>query len=665
MNDEEKPPVEEDVIDVEDSDPLAGLLERTAEDPGAPFAPEVISCLTDLRRNDRAAFEALRAQLKRKGCRVTALDEALSEEISGPNERTQRHADILLRLSQSADLFHTPDSTGYADLDINGHRETWPIRSKGFTRWLARAFFEETGGASGSEALQSTLNVIDAKANYDSSERMVHVRVASHEGKLYLDRCDSAWSAIEIDETGWRIVAEPPVRFRRSSGALELPSPERGGSIDDLRPFLNVSDRDFILIVAWTLAALIDRGPYPVLAFADEQGTAKSTASKILRALIDPNTAPLRALPRNDRELFISANNVHLLVFDNVSGLPPWLSDTMCRLSSGGGFSVRSLYSNHDEVLFDAARPIILNGIGDIITRSDLADRALFITLELIPETKRKADRELLAAFEAKRPRILGVLLDALVVGLRRLPTIKLSKLPRMADFAVWATACEAAFWTEGTFRTAYDDNLIEVVDTVIEADLVGSEVRRMSLPWQGTASRLLSLLRETAEEGETRSRDWPNSPEALSNRLRRAATFLRKAGVEVTFDRGQSRQRTRTISIKTCAQPPTPSEPCATQPNTNDVNDLDADSTSEFGISSGRAAKPSANDVNDLDVDSTNSTRTVCEEGAAYPADSTDSACTVREKATVRRSPAENKCADSTDGLDGAPPPTEGKIRI
>ena len=201
-----------------------------------------------------------------------------------------------------------------------------------------------------------------------------------------------------------------------------MPAPERGGSIDDLRPFLNVrSDRDFVLIVAWTLAALVDHGPYPALAFAGEQGTAKSTVSKILRALIDPNTAPLRALPRNDRELFISATNAHLLVFDNVSGLPPWLSDTLCRLSSGGGFSVRSLWTNNDEVLFDAARPTILNGIGDIITRPDLADRALFVTLKLIPDNKRRSDSEFLAAFEVKRPRILGALMDALAVGLRRL----------------------------------------------------------------------------------------------------------------------------------------------------------------------------------------------------------------------------------------------------
>ena len=170
--------------------------------------------------------------------------------------------------------------------------------------------------------MAAALNVIEAKAHYDADERQVHTRVARLDGKLYLDLCDAGWRAVEIGAAGWRIVDTPPVRFRRASGALPLPVPVRGEKIDDLKPFLNVrSDRDFILIVSWALAAFLDHGPYPVLAFAGEQGTSKSTVSKILRALIDPNTAPLRALPRNDRELFISATNAHLLVFDNVSRL--------------------------------------------------------------------------------------------------------------------------------------------------------------------------------------------------------------------------------------------------------------------------------------------------------------------------------------------------------
>ena len=166
------------------------------------------------------------------------------------------------------------------------------------------------------------------------------------------------------------------------------------------------------------------RGPYPVLALFGEQGTAKSTFAKILRLLIDPNTMPSRAPPREDRDLFIAAVNGHVLVFDNVSDLAEWICDTLCRLSTGGGFTTRQLYTDQDEVLFDATRPVILNGIEEIVNRPDLADRAIFLTLEPIPDDKRKLETELWAAFEAARPRILGALLDAVVVGLRRLPEI-------------------------------------------------------------------------------------------------------------------------------------------------------------------------------------------------------------------------------------------------
>jgi hypothetical protein len=93
-------------------------------------------------------------------------------------------ADILIDLAQTAKLFHVPDGTGFADLDIPGHRETWPIRAKGFRRWLTRRFYEDTGGAPSSEALQSALNVIEAKAHFGAPERVIHVRVGSLDGRL-------------------------------------------------------------------------------------------------------------------------------------------------------------------------------------------------------------------------------------------------------------------------------------------------------------------------------------------------------------------------------------------------------------------------------------------------------------------------------------------------
>ena len=428
--------------------------------------------------------------------------------------------------------------------------------------------------------------MVEAKAHFDAPERPVYIRVGGIDGSLYLDLGDEAWRAIEITTTGWRVVESPPVRFRRAAGMQPLPVPAPGGSVETLRSFLNVqSDTDFVLVVAWALAVLRDRGPYPVIVLSGEQGSAKSTFSAILRSLLDPNTAPLRALPREDRDLFIAASNGHVLAFDNVSGLPPWISDTLCRLATGGGFAVRRLYTDQDEVLFDAARPVILNGIEDTVTRPDLADRAVFLTLEAIPEERRRSEAELWAAFDAERPRILGVLLDAVVQGLKTLPDTTLERLPRMADFALWATACETALWPAGTFWSAYCGNRDEAVENVIEADPVAAAVRAVMeerTEWTGTATNLLGALAESAGERVAKSKTWPASPRALSGRLRRAATFLRKIGIEIDYTK-EGRARTRIIHIKAGGnsegpdyrgpQPSAPSASSANPPKGNGTN--------------------------------------------------------------------------------------------
>src|SRR4029078_2932270 len=207
------------------------------------------------------------------------------------------------------------------------------------------------------------------------------------------------------------------------------------GSIEILRPFLNLSSQnDFVLVVAWLLAALRPHGSYPLLAISGEQGSAKTVLSKVLRALFDPNVAPIRALPRDERELMIAANNSHLLAFDNLSGLPPWLSDALCRIASGGSFAVRRLYTDDGEVLFQAERPVILNGIEDLIGRADLADRAICLTLGSIGEEQRRSEAALWREFERARPAILGGGVDAVVNGFRAVDSVQPGRLPRMAD---------------------------------------------------------------------------------------------------------------------------------------------------------------------------------------------------------------------------------------
>jgi hypothetical protein len=255
--------------------------------------------------------------------------------------------------------------------------------------------------------------------------------------------------------------------------------------------------------------------------------------------------------------LMIAANNGYLLAFDNLSGLPNWLSDALCRLATGGSFAVRQLYTNDEEVLFEAARPILLNGIEDVVSRPDLGDRAILLTLTPIGEAQRRPEAELWREFEIARPHILGALLDAVVHGLRARSRVRLDRLPRMADFALWAAACETALWPAGTFARAYAANRMAAIEGIIEADPVAACVRELMAErstWTGSAADLLSAANINGEEAWRRSASWPKTPRALAGRLRRAQTFLRTVGIEITFSR-DGRAGTRMIRVSTAVE--------------------------------------------------------------------------------------------------------------
>ena len=299
---------------------------------------------------------------------------------------------------------------------------------------------------------------------------------AQHEGRIYLDLADHRWQAVEVGPDGWRIMTRPPARFRRAGGMLPLPIPETGGSIETLASFLNIQTRDdLVMVVSWLLGALQHPSPISLTGNHWRTRVRKDGPVKNLASAGRHQRGPGQSASREERELMIAANNGHVLAFDNLSSLPGWLSDALCRLASGGNFALRQLYTDADEVLFQAARPTILNGIEDIITRQDLADRATFLTMGSVRDEQRRPEAELWHQFELARPRILGALLDAAAHGLRMRDRIQFVSLPRMADFAKWATACETALWSRGTFLMTYNTNRRRAVEDVVEADPVAA----------------------------------------------------------------------------------------------------------------------------------------------------------------------------------------------
>jgi hypothetical protein len=280
----------------------------------------------------------------------------------------------------------------------------------------------------------------------------------------------------------------------------------------------------------------------------------------MLVSLVDPSPVPLRRPPGSERDLMIAAESAHVLAFDNLSGVSPWLSDALCMLSTGGGFSTRKLCTDTDQTLIQAIRPLILNGIDDLAIRGDLADRTLHVLLPSIDGNRRRAEWELLQLFEAARPRLLGALLDAVSTALRHLDRVELVELPRMADFAQWLVAAEPALpWEQGRFLEVYASNRRESGVAALEAhpvaEAVGLLIERVGT-WEGTATHLLAALETWAPERHRKPGVWPGSADKLSNALRRAAPFLRSVGISVHFFRQNSTGR-RLIGLQWDAQEP------------------------------------------------------------------------------------------------------------
>lgn len=540
--------------------PARGKPSVTLEHDGTILASDRLDLHADKARRDFAArlnghadtVVAELVVLARLGDDAADADDA-ERGGRGPSQAT---ALVALATEAGVELFHDPNGEPYATFDAGGHRETAPIRSGHYRDLLAKRYYDRHDAVPGSQARQDALAVLAGKALYEGPTVPVWVRLADHDGRLYLDLGDDAWRAVEITAAGWRAVPshEVPVKFRRPGGMLPLPTPDPDGSLHDLARFVNVADPDgFVLLVGWLVGTFCLEGGRPVLELTGEQGSAKSTHARLLRRLVDPCTVPLRTAPRDERDLVIAATNGLIVAFDNLSDIKDWLSDAFCRLSTGGGIGGRRLYTDIDEVVLDAQRPCIVTGINAVSTRSDLLDRTIAITLPALAAEDRRTEAEVWADVEAAHPRILGGLLNAVVVALANRATVVLPRKPRLADFVAFVEAASPALdWEPGDFLAAFEASRKDADAVAIEALPIGPALlvfMRDRDEWRGTAGALLAGLVALVDDETKRDRDWPKRGNRLSGMLRRLAPNLRQVGIWVGWDRS-GHAATRAITL-------------------------------------------------------------------------------------------------------------------
>ena len=447
-------------------------------------------------------------------------------------------------------LFTDQFDDAYAAVRVDEHIQTLRIKSSRFTNWIARLFYIHTKNVLGTENTKNVKSVLEARAVYDGERRKLHLRVGSLTDKnqidaIYYDLANKNWSVVKITEHGWQI-EKSPILFRRysSTGTQVIPSKEYPEDIFD--QFINLinikGDQQKLLLKCYVISLFFPDIPKPIQMLYGEQGAAKTSEQEAIKDLVDPSPIPTSTFPRDINELVQKLMHNYVCFFDNISFIPPWISDQLCRAVTGSGFTKRELYSDDNDVIYNFRRCLGFNGINLAATKADLLDRGIIMALERIPESKRLKDTEVKTRFAAIKPKLLGYIFDivAKVLQVKKNGGIDIKVYPRMADFAeIGEIISRGMGYQENEFLDAYHKNINILTDEAIEAHPVAIAVVRFMKDrsgWAGTVTQLYQEIEATANDSriDTYGKMWPKSASILSRRINEVRTILRSTGITI-----------------------------------------------------------------------------------------------------------------------------------
>ncbi|WP_312591479.1 hypothetical protein [Stutzerimonas nitrititolerans] len=414
-------------------------------------------------------------------------------------------------------------------------REVFALESRQFRDRVQASYYQANRHSLREQSIREALGTLAGLGRFQGPRLSVSLRTAAVNGNYYLDLATPGSSrAIRLQPGSWDFVEFPDATFIRPDSMQPLPEPVPGGSIDPLWRLANIPPNTRLLVLTWLIDSLRPDTPYPLLELIGEHGTAKSATQTALRRLLDPNICNLRGAPRSEEDTYVSARACALLSYENVSYLSASVQDALCVVATGGGYGKRKLYSDFDESVLTAKRPIILNGITASVTAQDLVDRAINIELPVIVE--RREITEIWREYEQYYPSLLGALLDIAAKALELLPTVQLppKNRPRLLEYARLGMAVAQAMGEEPEaflreFNASRHESLLRTIDASPVATAIQELTNDHPEGTTGSVKQLLSILGKYRLAGGD---SWPGSPKGLGDAMRRAAPTLRQFGI-------------------------------------------------------------------------------------------------------------------------------------
>ena len=497
---------------------------------------------------------------------------------------------VELVLKNSKELFKDEFKVPHIQVVLNNQYRTLPIDSIKFKRYLSKLYSDtKEGKVANSEAINSTISQLEAKAFYEGRTIPLHLRVAwdnpDTTQTIYYDlSSDEKNRCIKITKDRWEIVEnQPVVLFRRYDHLEPQVEPIKTNfdgignkMLDEFLSLFNLKKNDSeeniedikLLLKSYFISLFIPDIPKPILLLHGEQGGAKSTFQELVKMLVDPSITKTLTFPKNTDEFIQQLSHNYIAYYDNVSVIQDWISDLLSRAVTGSSFSKRALYTNDEDIYYNFKRIIGINGIDLAATKADLLDRSIIIQTQRIDKKDRIKIKKIWEKFNQLKPYVLGYILDILVkVLLYKTEHGGEIDFPnghnRMADWEEYAEIISRCMgYPDGKFQEVYQKNIGIQIDEAIQAsplsqaiiefmteetvigtdEATGNDIKstKGGDEWKGTPTELYKELNNIAigklNINVTRNKLWPKSPSALTRKINGVKTNLREKGFEIAL---------------------------------------------------------------------------------------------------------------------------------
>lgn len=473
-------------------------------------------------------------------------------EATNKGKRRVSAADTALQIIRSADisLLHNDQGVAFAGLDApEGGTRCLPIRSDAMKSFVRLRYYASTGKTLGRDALAEVIDLIEARAVYESEAEEVFVRLGtSVDGTIYYDLGRPDGTVVKVTKDGWSIVTDCDLYFHRPTRFGSQVVPEPGGDLTALKDLLHLDDKNWILFLAFLIVSLQGKGPFMLLLVGGAHGSGKSKLCELAKRIVDPNALEKIRLPKEEHTLALHAAENYLLVYDNASSVRWDMSDAMCALTTGAGFSSRKFYSDNETTTFKNARPVVINGIGEFASRQDLLDRSIPLKLPTMPDGTRMAERAIDGRFAAILPGILGCLFDIVSTALKWHDEVEPPTTIRMADAAQWLAAAEPATGLPtGTFLSALEAGVNDLMtETAVNDPLVIALFKLLDAtgPERRYSGTMGDLFESITRDDFRTAAQLPKTPAHLSNALQRLAPGMAKLGLMMELQQRTSKAK-------------------------------------------------------------------------------------------------------------------------